>query len=109
MIDVSDTLDCFLQAVTLKTVTITSVDFNEARTVAETPLQAVIQPADMDKLIADNIDWSLSYFQAHTKTALSVGQYINYNSKDFKIIGIKDFSDYGYYESLIEEVKEAIL
>lgn len=109
MINVSDVLDCFLQSVVLKTVTTTSVDFEESESVTTQTIRAVVQPADMDKLNADNIDWSLDYQLLHTKFTISVGQYIEYKGRDYKIISLKNYGDYGYVEAVIEQTKRALL
>ena len=108
MINVSDALDCFLQTVKLKTVSVTSVDFEETETVTESNIRSVVQPADKDKLNADNIDWSLEYMWFHTKFNIEIGQYIEYQGKDYKIIDLKRYGDYGYFEATGEETKRTL-
>lgn len=106
--DMGDVLDCFLQDVILKTVTITSVNFDETETVTEQNIRAVVQPADPKKLTADNIDWSLENHQIHSKSVFEVGQFIEYNGKDFKIIWLKPYGDYGYYEGVMEATDRTV-
>jgi hypothetical protein len=107
--DMSEVLTCFLQPVTLKTVTVTSVDFVDTTTVTTQSIQAVVQPADKDKLNADNIDWSLEYQTIHSKSQLLEGQYAEYAGKDFKIISVMPYGDYGYFEAVGEETKRDLL
>lgn len=102
-------MDDFLQPVILKTVTTTSVDFEETETVTTQSIEAVVQPAGKDKLTADNIDYSLEYQTIHSKTQLLEGQYIQYAGKDFKIISVLPYGDYGYYEAVGEETKRELL
>lgn len=114
--DMSEVLDDWLQPIVLKTVTretgafdITDIGTPDGETVATQNIQAVVQPADKDKLNADSIDWSLEYHTIHSKTALVEGQFFEYDGRDFKIISVLPYGDYGYYEGVGEETKRTVL
>ena len=113
--DMSDVLNCFLQPVIHKTVTgeTGAFDINDIGTgggedVTSVPIQAVVQPADKDKLNTANIDWSLDYQMFHTTTDVSEGDFIEYSGRDYKIISRAPYGDYGYYELIGEETKRTV-
>ena len=106
--DMGEVLDCFLQPVTLKTVTTTTVDFDETESVATQAISAVVQPADKDKLNPANLDWSLRYQMIHSKSTMVEGQYLEYAGTDYKIISVTPYGDYGYHEAVGEETKRTI-
>jgi hypothetical protein len=68
-----------------------------------------VQPADMETLRPEDIDWSLRYIQIHSRVALSVGKYITYKTTDYKIVRLLQYGDYGYYSAVCEEVKGMII
>ena len=107
--DMSDILDEWAQPIILKTVTITSVDFEETETVDKQGIGAVVQPAEKDKINVENLDWSLAYYTIHSKSTIVEGQYFEYMGKDYKIISVLPYGDYGYYEAVGEETKRALL
>ena len=114
--DMSDVLDDWLQPIVLKTVTkdtgafdINDIDNPDGETVTTQTIQAVVQPAEKDKLNADNIDWSLEYQTIHSKTQFVEGQFFEYGGRDYKIISSLPYGDYGYYEGVGEETKRTVL
>lgn len=108
--DMSDVLTEWSQAVKLKTVTITTVDFVETKTVVVTDILAVVQPADPEKLQVDQIDFSLEYIQIHSVTPMAINQYIEWDGRDFKLVPFrKGYGQYGYTEVVGEETKLPLL
>lgn len=108
--DMSDVLTEWSQPVKLKTVTETTVDFVPARTVVAANILAVVQPADPEKLQVDQIDYSLEYIQVHSVTPMAIGQYIEWNGRDFKLVPFrKGYGQYGYVEVVGEETKLPLL
>lgn len=97
------------QAVVLKTVTITKIDFVETQVITGVDINAVVQPAQKEKLNPAIIDWSREYLQIHSLTPLTFGQFIEYKGEDFKIVDGGGYSDYGYYEFVGEQTKKALL
>ena len=108
--DMSDVLTEWSQPVKLKTVTETTVDFVPTRTVVAANILAVVQPADPEKLQVDQIDYSLEYIQVHSVTPMAIGQYIEWNGRDFKLVPFrKGYGQYGYVEVVGEETKLPLL
>jgi len=102
--NVSEVLTDFLQSTTKKVVTVTTVDFEKVETVVSSTIDAVIQVADPRKLKVEKIDWSLGYIQVHSVSELAINNRIVWQGKDYKVIQLKNYSDYGYYEAVGEEV-----
>lgn len=108
--DMSDVLTEWEQGVILKTVSFTSVDFEDTQTVTASPILSVVQQADKESLNLDSLDWSKKYFWFHSKVELSAGQYIEYKGEDFKLVQQGgDWEDYGYYEFVGEQTKLPLL
>jgi hypothetical protein len=105
----ADTLDEWSQPVIVKTVTQATIDFEPVDQVAVRTIQAVVQPAQKEKLNADQIDWSLRYLLVHTTDPLAIGEFVEYNGDDYKIIEPGDWQDYGYTEAIAEETKRTPL
>jgi hypothetical protein len=106
----SDVLTEWSQPVKLKTVTETTLDFVPARTVTAASIMAVVQPADAEKLQVDQIDYSLEYIQIHSVTPMAIGQYIEWDGRDFKLVPFrKGYGQYGYSECVGEETKLPLL
>ena len=106
--DMSGTLLAWQQVVKLKTATTTTVDFVKQVVVTESDIDAVVQVADKEKLNPDIVDWSLQYVLVHSDSAIEIGQFVEHKSKNFKIIDLGDYVDYGYYRAVVEEVKGTI-
>ena len=108
--DMSDVLTEWSQAVKLKTVTITTLDFVETKTVVVADILAVVQPADPEKLQVDQIDFSLEYIQIHSVTPMAINQYVEWDGRDFKLVPFrKGYGQYGYVEVVGEETKLPLL
>lgn len=108
--DMSDVLTEWSQPVKLKTVTTTSVDFVESQAVAVADIMAVVQPADPEKLQVDQIDYSLEYIQVHSVSPMAIGQYIEWDGRDFKLVPFrKGYGQYGFVEVVGEETKLPLL
>ena len=107
--DMSSVLVAFERPVTIKTVTITTVDFVEVEVVAGRTQSCVVQVADKEKLNSETIDWSLEYLMAHSSSTLEQGEYIEFNGSDYKIIQRGPWNGYGYTEVMAEETKRPLL
>lgn len=103
--NMAEVLDDFLQPVKTKIVTVTTVDFVPTETIVETDILAVVQVAQKEKLNPQAIDWSKRYLQVHSKEPLDMRALVEYQGKDYKVFELNDYSDYGYYEAICEEVK----
>jgi len=107
--NVAEVLIDWEQAVTLKTVTRVTVDYVSADTVASSSETMVVQPADPKKLVGDNIDWALRHLMFHSRAPVALGQFIEYQSRDYKIIQSRNYADYGYTEAIGVETQRALL
>jgi len=107
--DMSDVLEEWAESVTRKVISITTVDFEPTESVVSAPIDAVVQPADMEKLKVANIDYSLEYIQVHTTEQLDIGDILadvdDWPGLEFNIVGGKNYSRYGYREMVGEEIK----
>jgi len=107
--DMREVLTEWEQPVKLKTVSVTTIDFIETQIVTVENKRAVLQVADKEKLNIDSLNWSKSYRLIHSKFPIDIDQYIEANGKDYKIVGLEDYSEYGYFAAVGEETKKALL
>lgn len=108
--DMSAVLTDWSQPVILKTVTETTIDFIPVVNIAAANIMAVVQPADPEKLQVDQIDFSLEYIQIHSVSPMAIGQYVQWNGRDFKLVPFrKGYGQYGYTEAVGEETKLPLL
>lgn len=97
------------QPLKLKTVTITSIDFEETEVITVATFQGAVHPAQKQKLNPETVDWSKQYIKCFSETVLNIGQFIEYKNKDFKIIELGNYSEYGYYVGIGEETSKPLL
>ena len=107
--DVSEAMDGWLSDYLIKTVTKTTVNFEADDTVAGRTIQAMVQVAQKEKLNPDQIDWSKKYILVHSPDPINVGEYIESNGEDYKIIEPGDWQAYGYTEAVAEQTKQTLL
>lgn len=105
--DMSEVLNEWSQIVMLRDIEKITVDFELVETITDTPIRAVIQVADKEKLNVNEVDWSLRYLQVHSKIELFIGQFIVYKGDEYKIITDANYSDYGFSDVFAEEVKSS--
>lgn len=107
----SGVLRSWEQPVLLKTVSKTSIDFIETETVTVETITAVVQPADKTKLKMDSLNWDKEYVLIHKRgTGVAIGQYIEWNGEDFKVIGPNgNYKDYGFIEVVGEATNKSLL
>ena len=107
--DMAETLEEWQLPYTVKTVTQLTVDFVDADTVAGRTVQAVVQPAEMEKINPEIIDWSKRYLQIHSTSELLVGEYLEYGGEDYKLVAGGDYQLYGFSEMIGEQTKRTLL
>lgn len=108
--DMSAVLTDWSQPVILKTVTEITIDFIPVVNIAAASIMAVVQPADPERLQVDQIDFSLEYIQIHSVSPMAIGQYVQWNGRDFKLVPFrKGYGQYGYTEAVGEETKLPLL
>lgn len=107
--DMADVLTEWEIPVKLKTVTRQTVDFVDADVVVVADIKAVVQVAQKERLNTDAIDWSLRYLQIHSKEQLTVGQFIEFEGEDYKIIDDGDYQLYGFSDVVAEQTKRPLI
>lgn len=107
--DMSDVLPEWEQPILVKTKTVTRVNFVDTVVVTSANHLAVVQPAQKEQLSPDSIDWSKEYIQVHDRQQIDIGQFIQWQGRDFKIIQRGSYGQYGYYEVFAEETKLPLL
>lgn len=108
--NMSDVLTEWSQPVILKTRTEATLDFVPLVTIYAANIMAVVQPADPEKLKVEQIDFSLEYIQIHSVSPMEIGQYIQWDGRDFKLVPFrKGYGQYGYTEAVGEETKLPLL
>lgn len=105
VLDVSDALDDWTRPTTIKTVTVTTVDFEKVEQVAGRTQECMIQPANPAKLSVTNIDLSLRYILVHSPEAIAVKELVEYDGADFEVIQPAKWKGYGYAAVVAAEVK----
>jgi hypothetical protein len=103
--DMSIALAEWAVPVVVKTVTQRTVDFETVEHVASRTINAVVQPAQKEKLNSDQIDWSLRYLLVHSTEPMTAGEFIEYQGWDYKIVDHGDWQAYGYTEAIAEQTK----
>ena len=104
--DMSGVLSGFLQNITKRVQTKTVVDFVETITNVDTTIKAVVQVADMETKQAENLDFSKRYIQIHTPSDnLEINDFVIYKTVSYKIVRKNNYADYGYVETIGEQVK----
>lgn len=107
--DMSSTLMSWEQSVSIKNVSRVTVDFVSADVVTARSLLAVVQIAQKSALNSVTIDWSLQYLMVHSRSDMLMGEYIEYNGEDYKIIQRGAWDDYGYLEVVAEQTRLTLL
>jgi len=103
--DMADVLDEFSQSITLIRVSQDIVDFRPVNNETDVPVDAVIQPANKEKVNPNIIDWSLDYLQVHSCQEILIGDRLEYCGRKYKAVEIGPYQDYGFSEAIFEEIK----
>lgn len=103
--DMSDVLTEWAVPVTLKTLTKTTVDFEPTVAVGTATISAVCQPTEMRVLQAAQIDTSVEHWTFHSATEFGIGQFIEHLGKDYRIVRMMAWGEYGYWEGVGERVR----
>ncbi len=119
--NVADVLTDWEVNVILKTVTVTTINFEKVVTVDPFPIRAVCQPAEKSQLKPEIVDWNLEYLWVHYKGRIVIDQYVEHRGKNWRVVQAQNWHvngepiegdlqdrDYGYSEAVCEEVKGEI-
>ena len=110
-INVSEVFDVGTVTATLRRVTKQSVDFVISETHVDTTINVIVQVADTEKLIKNNLDHTLEYITVHTMSSCNINDIIlninstAYSNKSYRIISKRDYQAYGFFEFVGELIK----
>ena len=106
----ADALTCWEESFPVKAVTCTSVDFADTEVVTARPQLCVVQVASKEELSKGlTLDWSREYVMCHSRFALAIDEYIEFEGNDYKVIALNNYGRYGYWEVVGEETKRDLL
>lgn len=107
--NVSNVLNSWQVPVKLKVITITTTDFEPTKTIVVSNIKAVVQIATRENLNNDTIDWSKETLFIHSKENIEIGNVIEFNNKDYRVIDRDNYNQYGYRAVIASETKETLL
>jgi len=88
---------------TVKTKTITTVDFQENVSITSRIVDMLIQPANPNQLQELNgLDWEQEHIMIHSLSPVALGEYVEYNGKDFWIVSRTPWEDNGFTRAIGE-------
>ena len=102
-------LNRWQQPVTLKTLVAERERYKPVEFVTIETIQAVVQPPRPQVIAALGLDMAARYYTIHSKTALQVGQFFEYDGADYRIIELLGWGDYGFYEAIGQDTKKPLL
>ena len=94
-------LDNWMQKLTVKVVTKTTVDYQTVETTVSFDIEAVKQqmnPIRIETKPEGQREWD--WFTLHTKAAniFKVDDIVTFNDNNYRIMTVSDFRDYGYFQ-----------
>jgi len=96
--------------VRVKTVDKSTQDFEKQQTVTGRDVDALLQPADSEQLQnLDGVEYAQRYIQFHSLQPIYYGELIEHMDRDFKVISVDPWKNYGFTQGVAEETKEAQL
>ena len=105
ILDMSDALSCFLQNITFTEKRKYTVNFEDFEECTNTTIPAVVQPGQKEAVNTSNVDWSKEIIWIHSPKQLKINSFLTWRGKQFRIVELGNYVDYGYYEAFGEEVK----
>ena len=90
----------------LKVVSVDVVDFEPVETYTNTDIMGTIVPAKPRDLQGYEVQFGIEYYKVHTTSKVSSTDLLSYHGKEYKAISISNYSDYGFYKCIFEEVKQ---
>ena len=110
LVDVTSALGGWTQAVPVKTVTQSTVNYVPTDTVTVASINAVVQPTQPATLRALDLDFSEAYQTLHTTAALALGQFVEVGGADYRVVRVQDWrSTGGYLEAVAVATRKALL
>ena len=103
--NLSGTVKRFSQDVKLIRVTTNIVNHQPVETETVINIRAVVQPAQIEKILKDKLDYSLRYVLVHSLDEILINDKLEHKGIIYRAIEDADYNEYGYYTSVLEEVK----
>lgn len=103
--NLENTVTTFSQSLTFKEITQTVVNYKPVISEVTVIKWGVIFPSIKEDLQALTVDKSISYYTVLTILDININDRLSYKGKEFKQVSKEDFSDYGYYRAIYEELK----
>lgn len=103
--NMSMTVAFFSQPLTFKEITQTVVNYKPVNTETTKIKDGAIFPSSKEDLKALIVDSSLSYYTVLTTIDININDKLVYKNTTFKQVSKEDFSDYGYFRAIYEEIK----
>jgi len=103
--NLSNTIKRLSVPLSLVKVTTTIVNHVPTETEVISNIKAVVQPADKDKINKDKLDYTLKYIQVNNLEEILINDIVEYKGIRYKAFENADYTDYGYYESIMEQIK----
>ena len=103
--NMSNTVLEFSQTLEFKEVTQTVVNYKPVNTETIVNKEGAIFPSTKEDLKALIIDTSLAYYTVLTVEDININDKLSYKSKLFKQVNKENYSDYGFYRAIYEEIK----
>lgn len=108
VLDVSEALGDWLRPRTIKTVTKSTIDFHPVEVVTARTQHCMVQPARPEQLIKRQLDVKLRHVMVHSENDIDMGELIEFEGLDFRVIGPAQWTGYGYAEATAVETKEPL-
>lgn len=103
--NMSNTVLSFSQLITKREVTQSVVNHRTVKTFVDTPFQATITTPKPEDLQQVEINTALKYKLCHSVDPIKVDDRFVHKTIEYKVIGLSDREDYGYYRAIGEEVQ----
>lgn len=107
--DVSHVLRDWEIPVTVKHIEKITADFVPADVVTTRTQLMVVQSARRSLQNAETLDWSLRHLLLHSRFDIELGELIEYNGADYRVVERGEWSPYGYLEAVAEETKRPLV
>lgn len=108
ILDVSDALDDWLRPRTVKTISTTTVNFEPVEMVSPRTQMCMVQPAQAEELVKRDLDVKLRHIMVHSKEDINMGELVELDGLDFRVIGPAEWKGYGYVVVMAAETKEPL-
>lgn len=107
--NMSQTIIGWFQNITFGVVSSQLVDFEEVKTITQTPTKGVVQPAGyeiLDIMPEGDRNWDIQEVHCLPNIHVQVGEFIYWNNLKYRVLKRENFAEYGYMHYVIREAFE---